>query len=246
MGAIAAALQACHKRIDSACHAAGRPENCAHLMAVSKTFPVAAIREAYAAGQRVFGESYLQEALPKLEQLADLDIEWHFIGPLQSNKTRQVATHFDWVHSVAREKIAQRLSEQRPAGMPPLQVCLQVNVSGEASKSGVEPDAALALARAISALPNLQLRGFMAIPEPGLPLPAQRGRFRQVAALLDSVQAAGLPIDPVDTLSMGMSDDLEAAILEGATMVRVGTAIFGARQNIVNNPIEINQLEQAS
>jgi len=238
MGAIAAALQACQKRIDFACHTAGRAKNCAHLMAVSKTFPVAAIREAYAAGQRVFGESYLQEALPKLEQLANLAIEWHFIGPLQGNKTRQIATHFDWVHSVAREKIAQRLSEQRPSGLPPLQVCLQVNVSGEASKSGVEPDAALALAQAIAALPNLQLRGFMAIPEPGLSLPAQRSRFRQVAALLDAVQAAGLPLD---TLSMGMSDDLEAAIMEGASMVRVGTAIFGARQKI-----EINQLEQAS
>ena len=238
MGAIAAALQACQKRIDSACHATGRAKNCAHLMAVSKTFPVAAIREAFAAGQRVFGESYLQEALPKLEQLADLAIEWHFIGPLQSNKTRQIATHFDWVHSVAREKIAQRLSEQRPSGLPPLQVCLQVNVSGEASKGGVEPDAALALAQVIAALPNLQLRGFMAIPEPGLSLPAQRSRFRQVAALLDAAKAAGLPLD---TLSMGMSDDLEAAILEGATMVRVGTAIFGTRQQI-----EINQLEQAS
>jgi PLP dependent protein len=238
MGAITAALQACRKRIDSACHAAGRTRNCAHLMAVSKTFPITAIREAYAAGQRVFGESYLQEALPKLEQLADLAIEWHFIGPMQSNKTRQIATHFDWVHSVAREKIAQRLSEQRPSGLPPLQVCLQVNVSGEASKSGVEPDAALALARVVAGLPNLQLRGFMAIPEPGLSLPAQRSRFRQVAALLDAAKAAGLPLD---TLSMGMSDDLEAAIMEGATMVRVGTAIFGARQHF-----EINQLEQAS
>ena len=238
MGAIAAALQACQKRIDSACNVAGRGQNCAHLMAVSKTFPVAAIREAYASGQRIFGESYLQEALPKLEQLADLAIEWHFIGPLQSNKTRQIATHFDWVHSVAREKIAQRLSEQRPSGLPPLQICLQVNVSGEASKSGVQPDAALALAEAIAVLPNLQLRGFMAIPEPGLSLPAQRSRFRQVAALLAAVQAAGLPLD---TLSMGMSDDLEAAILEGATMVRVGTAIFGARQQI-----EIKQLELAS
>jgi pyridoxal phosphate enzyme (YggS family) len=238
MGAIAAALQACQKRIDSACHAAGRAKNCAHLIAVSKTFPVAALREAYAAGQRVFGESYLQEALPKLEQLADLAIEWHFIGPLQSNKTRQVATHFDWVHSVAREKDAQRLSEQRPPGLPPLQVCLQVNVSGEVSKHGVELDAALALAQVIAALPNLQLRGFMAIPEPGLSLPAQRNRFRQVAALRDAAQTAGLPLD---TLSMGMSDDLEAAIMERASMVRVGTAIFGARQKI-----EINQLEQAS
>jgi len=242
MGAIAAALQACQMRIDSACHAAGRNSNCALLMAVSKTFPVAAIREAHAAGQRVFGESYIQEALPKLEQLADLELEWHFIGPLQSNKTRQVAEHFNWVHSLSREKIAHRLSEQRPSEMPPLQVCIQINVSGEASKSGVAPETALSLAQVVAVLPNLRLRGFMAIPEPGLSLVHQRNRFRQVADLLAAAQHDGMQLD---TLSMGMSDDLEAAIQEGATMVRVGTAIFGARHNIENN-LEDNHLEHAS
>jgi pyridoxal phosphate enzyme (YggS family) len=235
MGAIAAALQACQNRISSACNKAGRSENCAQLVAVSKTFPVASIREAYAAGQRVFGESYLQEALPKLEQLADLSIEWHFIGPLQSNKTRQIAAHFDWVHSLARDKIAHRLSEQRPAGLPPLNVCIQVNVSGEASKSGISPDATLALAHAIAALPNLRLRGFMAIPEPSQDPSLLSGRFRQVAELLQAARISGLD---VDTLSMGMSADLEAAIQEGATLVRVGTAIFGARPAMENNQQE--------
>lgn len=234
MGAIAAALQACQNRIASACHAAGRAEKCARLVAVSKTFPAASIREAYAAGQRVFGESYLQEALPKLEQLADLAIEWHFIGPLQSNKTRQVAAHFDWVHSVEREKIAQRLSEQRPAHMPPLNVCIQVNVSGEASKNGIAPDAALTLAQAMATLPNLRLRGFMAIPEPSHDTSLQRSRFRRIAELLQAVRTS---LD-LDTLSMGMSADLEAAIHEGATLVRVGTDIFGARPAIQNNQQE--------
>jgi pyridoxal phosphate enzyme (YggS family) len=204
-------------------------------MAVSKTFPQSAIREAHGAGQRVFGESYLQEALPKLAQLADLAIDWHFIGPLQSNKTRQVAEHFNWVHSLSREKIAHRLSEQRPVELPPLQVCIQVNVSGEASKSGVAPEAALALAHRVAALPRLRLRGFMAIPEPGLGPAEQRHRFRQVADLLAAARADGLQLD---TLSMGMSDDLEAAILEGASLVRVGTAIFGARTYNEDNPLE--------
>jgi len=235
MGAIAAALQACQNRIASACNEAGRAEKCARLVAVSKTFPAASIREAHAAGQRVFGESTLQEALPKLEQLADLSIEWHFIGPLQSNKTRQVAARFDWVHSLAREKIAQRLSEQRPADLPPLNVCIQVNVSGEASKSGINPDAALALAQATAALPNLRLRGFMAIPEPSHDPNLQRSRFRQVAELLQAARASGLDLD---TLSMGMSADLEAAIHEGATLVRVGSAIFGARPVKENNQQE--------
>jgi hypothetical protein len=241
MGAIAAALQACQKRIASACITAGRAENCACLVAVSKTFPAASIRDAFAAGQRVFGESYVQEALPKLEQLADLPLEWHFIGPLQSNKTRLIAARFDWVHSLEREKIAQRLSQQRPEGLPPLNVCIQVNISGEASKRGVAPKAALALALAIAALPNLRLRGFMAIPEPNHDAALQRSRFRQMAELLRAARAdSGLSGLALDTLSMGMSDDLEAAILEGATLVRVGTAIFGAR-TITDN----EQQEQA-
>ncbi len=241
MGAIAAALQACQDRIAIACNEAGRAEKCARLVAVSKTFPVASIRAAYAAGQRTFGESYLQEALPKLAQLVDLPLEWHFIGPLQSNKTRQIAAHFAWVHSLAREKIAQRLSEQRPAGLPPLQVCIQVNVSGEASKSGVAPAAALALAAVTAALPNLCLRGFMAIPEPTDNIELQRSRFHRVAELLQEARASLGPAgQSLDTLSMGMSADLEAAIREGSTLVRVGSAIFGARP-----PTENNQQEQA-
>lgn len=226
MVAIAAALQACCKRIADACLAAGRVDNCAGLVAVSKTFPASAVRQAHAAGQRVFGESYVQEALPKLASLADLALEWHFIGPLQGNKTRQIAEHFAWVHGLDRLKIAQRLSAQRPAGLPPLQVCIQVNVSGEASKSGVAPEQALVLARQTAALPNLRLRGFMAIPEPGLEECLQHERFRQVARLLEVARSDGLDLD---TLSMGMSADLEAAIAEGATWVRVGTAIFGNR-----------------
>lgn len=238
MVAIAAALQACRKRIADACRAAGRADNCAGLVAVSKTFPAAAVREAHAAGQRVFGESYLQEALPKLASLEDLALEWHFIGPLQGNKTRLIAERFAWVHGVDRLKIAQRLSAQRPAELPPLQVCIQVNVSGEASKSGVAPEQTLALARATAALPNLRLRGFMAIPEAELAGKLQHERFRQVADLLRTARAEGLELD---TLSMGMSADLEAAIAEGATWVRVGTAIFGERQANV-----YNQQEQVS
>jgi pyridoxal phosphate enzyme (YggS family) len=232
MGAIAAALQACRKRIADTCLTSGRGENCACLVAVSKTFPATAILEAHAAGQRQFGESYVMEALPKLAQLADLALEWHFIGPIQSNKTRQIAAHFDWVHGVDREKIAQRLSEQRPAGMPPLQVCIQVNISAETSKSGVAPEDAVALARATAAMPNLRLRGFMAIPEPNLAPQQQRDRFRRVAQLLAAARCDGLDLD---TLSMGMSDDLEAAICEGSTLVRVGSAIFGARHAVEKN-----------
>ncbi len=198
------------------------------LLAVSKTQPASAVREAAAAGQRAFGENYVQEALDKMASLADLrsQIEWHLIGPLQSNKTRAVAEAFDWVHSVDRLKIAQRLSEQRPAGLPPLNVCLQVNVSGEASKSGVAPDALPALAHAVAALPNLRLRGLMSIPEPVNGLDAQRAPHRALRALFDRLNADGLALD---TLSMGMSADLDAAVAEGATIVRVGTAIFGAR-----------------
>ncbi|HNA30584.1 MAG TPA: YggS family pyridoxal phosphate-dependent enzyme [Thiobacillaceae bacterium] len=226
MGAIAAALQACRARIAAACAEAGRGADCAHLLAVSKTFPAAAVREAHAAGQVVFGESYVQEALAKMADLADLDLEWHFIGPLQSNKTRPVAERFSWVHSVDREKVARRLSEQRPTALPPLNLCIQVNVSGEASKSGVEPAQALALARLAASLPGIRLRGFMAIPEPTRDQDLRRRRFAVMADLLTAGRREGLALD---TLSMGMSDDLEEAILEGATMVRVGTAIFGGR-----------------
>lgn len=227
MGAISAALQACQNRIFKACRQAGRDASCATLLAVSKTFPESAVRAAWLAGQRRFGESYVQEALGKMHGLADLPIEWHFIGPLQSNKTRPVAERFHWVHAIEREKIALRLSEQRPGHLAPLQVCIQVNVSGEASKHGVPPGDALDLARRISGLPGLKLRGFMAIPEPTLDPGVQHARFRLLADLLAQARSTGLD---VDTLSMGMSADLETAIAEGATLVRVGTAIFGARQ----------------
>lgn len=199
---------------------------------MSKTFPADAIREAHAAGQFCFGESYVQEALPKIAALADLALEWHFIGPLQSNKTRLIAEHFHWVHGIDREKVALRLSEQRPGHLPLLNVCIQVNVSGEASKSGVSPEKAPALAKRVVNLPGLRLRGFMAIPEATQDVALQRRRFRITAELLEQVQRMGMPLD---TLSMGMSADLEAAILEGATIVRVGTAIFGARDYPTNN-----------
>ncbi|MBB5416216.1 pyridoxal phosphate enzyme (YggS family) [Paraburkholderia atlantica] len=217
-----------HERIASAAQAAGRDAQSVTLLAVSKTFPADAVRAAHAAGQRAFGENYVQEALDKIQTLADLraSLEWHFIGPLQSNKTRPVAEHFDWVHSIDRLKIAQRLSEQRPDNLPPLNVCLQVNVSGEASKSGVAPDDAAAIAHQIAALPKLKLRGLMSIPEPAGDLDAQRAPHRQLRELFERLRNDGLALD---TLSMGMSADLEAAVLEGATIVRVGTAIFGAR-----------------
>lgn len=197
------------------------------LLAVSKTKPAAALREAYAAGLRDFGENYLQEALGKQQELADLPLSWHFIGPIQSNKTRAIAEHFAWVHSVDRLKIAQRLSEQRPAELPPLNICIQVNVSGEASKSGCTPADLPDLARAISALPRLQLRGLMAIPEPTEDRAAQEAAFAAVQALNNQLRD-NLNL-PLDTLSMGMSHDLEAAIAQGATWVRIGTALFGAR-----------------
>ena len=196
---------------------------------MSKTKPAEMLREAWQHGQREFGENYLQEALDKQAALEDLDgIVWHFIGPLQSNKTRAVAEQFAWVHSVDRLKIAKRLSEQRPAALPPLNVCLQVNISREATKSGVLPEGTLALAQEIAALPGLALRGLMAIPAPTETLEAQRQPLAALRQLLEELQAA-LPEAPLDTLSMGMSDDLEAAVLEGATLVRLGTAIFGAR-----------------
>lgn len=231
MSTIAAHLDDVLSRIARATADAGRPANSVRLLAVSKTFGADAVREASAAGQRAFGENYVQESLDKIAALAGERVdgerlEWHFIGPLQSNKTRPVAEHFDWVHSVDRLKIAERLSAQRPTGMAPLQVCLQVNISGEASKSGVAPGDVPAVARAIAALPNLRLRGLMAIPEPEDDPARQRAPFRAVRELFDALCAGGLPLD---TLSMGMSGDLEAAIAEGATMVRIGTAIFGAR-----------------
>ena len=226
MTPISANLQAVHARIAAAARAAGRDEKDVSLLAVSKTWPAECVRLAAAAGQHAFGENYVQEGVAKVAELAPLGLEWHFIGPLQSNKTRPVAEHFDWVHSIERMKIAERLSEQRPAGVPPLNVCLQVNVSGEASKSGCAPEEAVALAKAIAALPNLRLRGLMCIPEPVEDVEAQRQPFRQLRELYEQLRGDGLPLD---TLSMGMSHDIEAAIAEGATMVRVGTAIFGER-----------------
>ncbi len=207
---------------------AGRPVSSVTLLAVSKTFGPDAVREALAAGQHRFGENYVQEALDKIAALADAraQIQWHLIGPLQSNKTRAVAEAFDWVHSVDRLKIAQRLSEQRPPDLPPLQVCLQINISGEASKSGLAPDEVLPVALAVAALPRLTLRGLMAIPEPAGDRDVQRVPHRRLRELQMRLVAAGLRLD---TLSMGMTADLEAAVLEGATIVRVGTAIFGGR-----------------
>ena len=221
-------LDAVHQRIALAAQVAGRDPRSVRLLAVSKTFPAEDVRAAHAAGQRAFGENYVQEAITKIESLADLraDLEWHFIGPLQSNKTKPVAQHFDWVHSIDRLKIAERLSEQRPDGLVPLNVCLQVNASGEASKSGVAPAEALELARAIAALSRLRLRGLMSIPEPAGSVEEQRAPHRLLRELFEQLRADGLELD---TLSMGMSGDLEAAVIEGATIVRVGTAIFGAR-----------------
>ncbi|CAG4892495.1 YggS family pyridoxal phosphate-dependent enzyme [Paraburkholderia gardini] len=221
-------LDAVRQRIALAARGAGRDPRSVELLAVSKTFPAEDVRAAHAAGQRAFGENYVQEAVTKIEALADLraDLEWHFIGPLQSNKSKPVAENFDWVHSVDRLKIAGRLSTQRPDDLPPLNVCLQVNASGEASKSGIAPGEALELARAVAALPRLRLRGLMSIPEPAGDIEAQRAPHRLVHALFEQLRAEGLELD---TLSMGMSGDLEAAVIEGATIVRVGTAIFGAR-----------------
>lgn len=226
MSVIATNLQAVRARIDAAARASGRDPEAVRLLAVSKTWPAADILAAARTGQRDFGENYVQEAVDKIGELRDADIMWHFIGPLQSNKTRLVAENFAWVHSIERLKIAERLSVQRPAGLPPLQVCIQVNVSGEASKSGCAPTEAAELCRQVAALPNLRLRGLMAIPEPVEGAEAQRRPFRQLKNLFETLRAGGLPLD---TLSMGMSHDLEAAIAEGATVVRIGTAIFGER-----------------
>lgn len=214
------------KRIELACHAAGRSLDAVQLLAVSKTMPAQAVRDAYAAGQLAFGENYIQEGVDKIASLADLPLVWHCIGPIQSNKTKLVAEHFAWVHSIDRLKIAERLSAQRPAHLPPLQVCLQVNVDGGSNKSGVAPDGLLALAQAVAKLPQLQLRGIMTIPEPTESDAAARAVHRQAKILFDKLNATGLALD---TLSMGMTGDLEAAIAEGSTCVRVGTAIFGQR-----------------
>ncbi len=226
MTSIAANLQAVTARIAAAARTAGRDPGEVRLLAVSKTWPAGDVREAADAGQRAFGENYVQEGVAKAETLADAGLEWHFIGPLQSNKTRVVATHFDWVHSIEREKIARRLSGQRDAHRAPLQVCIQVNVSGEASKSGIAPDELAALADIVAGLPQLRLRGLMCIPEPTPDAALQRERFGLLRRLRDELIARG---HALDTLSMGMSDDLEAAIAEGSTLVRVGSAIFGAR-----------------
>jgi len=235
MTTIGEGLQAVRARIVRAAQAAQRDPEAVRLLAVSKTQPAERVLEAWRLGQRAFGENYVQEALDKMERLAllaDTDpagkaIEWHLIGPLQSNKTRQVAERFAWVHTVDREKIARRLSEQRPAALPALNILLQVNISGEATKAGVTPGAAPALARALATLPGLRLRGLMAIPEPTPDASVQRARFAAVRALYDTIVTDGLALD---TLSMGMSADLESAVAEGSTMVRIGTAIFGERE----------------
>ena len=223
MSTIADNIGLVSQRIRAAADAVQRDANSIHLLAVSKTKPAQAVREAYAAGMHDFGENYLQEALGKQAQLSDLPLSWHFIGPIQSNKTRAIAENFAWVHSVDRLKIAQRLSEQRPADLAPLNICIQVNVSGEASKSGCTPADLPALANAISALPRVKLRGLMAIPEPTEDRAAQDAAFATVRELQASLNL------PLDTLSMGMSHDLESAIAQGATWVRIGTALFGAR-----------------
>ncbi|MCR4299652.1 MAG: YggS family pyridoxal phosphate-dependent enzyme [Gallionella sp.] len=237
MTTITSNLQAVRDAIATAATEAGRSPDDVSLLAVSKTFTPDAIREAYQAGQTCFAESYVQEALNKIAALGDLPIEWHFIGPIQSNKTRAIAEHFARVHSVDRLKIAERLSAQRPAHLPPLQVCLQVNISGEASKSGMPPDEVAQLAMKVAQLPHLNLRGLMTVPAPSDDVAAQRAAFAQLRELRDQLDRQGLRLD---TLSMGMSHDFPAAIAEGATMVRIGSAIFGARDypqdGLSNNP----------
>lgn len=213
-------------QIETACKQAGRPRDSVQLLAVSKTRSADEVRSAADQGLTHFGENYLQEALDKIEQLSDLELEWHFIGPIQSNKTRPIAEHFDWVHSVDRLKIGQRLSEQRPAGLEPLNICLQVNISREESKSGSDPDEALALAKALSELPGIRLRGLMAIPAATDDPEEQHRAFADLRQLLEKIRAE---LPDLDTLSMGMSGDLIPAIEEGATIVRIGTALFGPR-----------------
>jgi PLP dependent protein len=227
MTMIADNLHAVRARIAQACTQAGRPVDAVQLLAVSKTFGPDAVQQAFDAGQRAFGENYIQEAVEKIATLAHLPLEWHCIGPIQSNKTRLVAEHFQWAHTVDRLKIAQRLSEQRPDHLPPLQVCIQVNVDGGSTKSGATPDEASALAQAVAQLPRLRLRGLMCIPEPAPDFVAACAVFSRARALFDALCRGGLELD---TLSMGMSADLDAAVASGSTLVRVGTAIFGGRQ----------------
>jgi hypothetical protein len=226
MTAILSNLQAVHTAIEQAALLARRDAAQIRLLAVSKKAPASAVREAYKHGQQAFGENFVQEALDKMHELRDLPLEWHFIGPIQSNKTRAIAENFSWVHSVDRLKIAERLSAQRPPHLPPLNVCLQINISGETTKGGVTAEEAAALAHAIALLPGLKLRGLMAIPAPAQDLSAQRAPFAKMRELKFSLNNSGLSLD---TLSMGMSHDLTAAIMEGATIVRIGTAIFGSR-----------------
>jgi hypothetical protein len=233
MTTIAENLQAVHDRILRAAAAANRAPDSVQLLAVSKTFGIEEVTAAWHAGQRAFGENFVQEALDKIAGLGHFDIEWHFIGPVQSNKTRPIAEHFAWVHSIEREKIARRLNDSRPPQLPPLNVLIQVNVSGEASKSGVAPGEERALAETIRSLPRLRLRGLMAIPEPTPDADLQRRRLTLLRSLQQGLQADD---SGVDTLSMGMSDDLEAAIAEGSTMVRIGTAIFGSRKPAKSDP----------
>ncbi|MEG2999806.1 MAG: YggS family pyridoxal phosphate-dependent enzyme [Comamonas sp.] len=234
MTTIAENLQRIQSRMARACDGAQRPHRSVGLLAVSKTFGADAVREAALAGQRAFGENYIQEAVDKIAQvcaMADVPpLIWHCIGPIQSNKTRLVAEHFDWVHTVDRLKIAQRLSDQRPADLPPLQICLQVNVDGGETKSGCSPQDALALAQAISALPQLQLRGVMSIPDPQPTPEAMLAVHQRVAAVFAQIRTSGLPgLEAFDTLSLGMTDDLELAVQAGSTLVRVGSGIFGRR-----------------
>jgi PLP dependent protein len=221
------AWQALRSRINAAAMAAGRSSTSIRLLAVSKSFPAEAVRDAYALGQRAFGENYVQEAVTKITTLADLpDIEWHLIGPLQGNKARVVARHCAWVQTVDRPEIAERLAAARDIHLPPLDVCIQINISGERTKSGAMPEAALTLARNVARMPRLRCRGFMGVAEPTPDIARQRSQFRVLRQVFDNARVDGLPLD---TLSMGMSDDLEAAIAEGATMVRVGTGLFGQR-----------------
>ncbi len=230
MSAITDHLQTVRTRVCRAAQQAHRDPSSVNLLAVSKTQPVSAILEAAEAGQLAFGENYEQEAVRKIMEIRqnrpDLKLEWHFIGPIQSNKTRAIAEHFDWVHSVDRERIARRLSDQRPEDMPPLNICLQVNISGEDSKSGVRPEELADLIKAVSGMPRLKLRGLMAIPEPQSDPEKQRQPFNAMKTLFEELKHTGYDLD---TLSMGMSDDMEAAVQEGATTVRIGTAIFGQR-----------------
>lgn len=221
-----------HRRMREACAASGRAPDAVRLVAASKTFPSDAIREAHTAGQSAFGENYVQEMVGKIEALADLPLSWHFIGPIQSNKTGDIAGHAHWVHGVDRPRIARRLSEQRPAHLPPLQVCVQVNLSGEASKSGCAPNEVLALCREVAGLPRLALRGLMAMPAPVQPGDDPRPPYRALKALFDQTRAVLGNPPGFDTISAGMSDDFEAAVAEGATVVRVGRLIFGARPSL--------------